>query len=204
MRRIADYREKYHSTFGNLLPEQEMSSFVDNDVVNVLVNRDQHGRRILLMKLGGSWDPSKVTNDQLVRCLYLIHLGAILEPETQVHGIVIIIDLKDMGMTQVGAVTPTFAFKLISFIQDAMPLRFKGLHIVNNPFVWNIAWNILKPLQNQKVRERVCFNSFLIYILRLRDIPLYSHIPIRTIWRLYISLSIRTVYRRISVVIWRN
>ncbi|KRT79159.1 CRAL-TRIO domain containing protein [Oryctes borbonicus] len=154
MKTIAEYRELYKDTFYKLIPEQEKSSFVDNNVVNVLTNRDQHGRRILLVNGGEAWDTSKMTNDQLLRCLYLIHLGAILEPETQIHGVVIIFDLKGMGMSQVRQFTPSFAAKLISFIQEAMPLRFKGLHVVNNPFIWNIAWKILYPLQNMKIRER--------------------------------------------------
>ncbi|GJQ65004.1 hypothetical protein Trydic_g595, partial [Trypoxylus dichotomus] len=154
MKHIADYRSRYRDTFYDLLPEQEKSSIVDNNVVNVLTNRDQFGRRILVINGGASWDTSKVTNDQLLRCLYIIQLGAILEPETQVHGVVIIFDLKGMGMSQVRQFTPAFAMKLISFIQDAMPLRFKGLHVINNPFIWNIAWKILYPLQNKKVRAR--------------------------------------------------
>lgn len=159
MHRIAEYRDKYKSIFDNLMPEGERDTFANYNVVNILKDRDQLGRRICLINAGKTWDTSRVTNDQLLRCLYLIQLGAMLEPETQVRGIVVIMDLKDMGMKQVTALTPAFALRLIGFIQEAMPLRLKELHILHNPFVFNVAWGIIKPLLTEKTNKRTHFHS---------------------------------------------
>lgn len=49
----------------------------------------------------GKWDPKKVTSEQKFRMLYLIHLAAMLEPETQIRGIVVIMDFEGLGMKQV-------------------------------------------------------------------------------------------------------
>ncbi|GBP06042.1 hypothetical protein EVAR_3280_1 [Eumeta japonica] len=50
--------------------------------------------------LRGTWDPKKVTADQLFRLFYLIHEAAMLEPETQVNGSVVIMDFHNMGWAQ--------------------------------------------------------------------------------------------------------
>lgn len=53
MKRIAEFREKYKDLLGNLLPEQEKDAFTNHNVVNVLIDRDQKGRRVLIVNCGG-------------------------------------------------------------------------------------------------------------------------------------------------------
>lgn len=159
MKRIAEYRFKYKDIVANLMPGDEAITFTEHDIVNILKDRDQFGRRILVINAGKSWDTSKVTNDQLLRCLYILHLAAMLEPQTQVKGLVVIMNLKDMGMKQVTAFSPSFAVRLMAFIQDAMALRLKELHMIHNPMVWNVAWKIIKPLQTEKTNKRTHFHA---------------------------------------------
>ena len=63
------------------------------------------------------WDPNKVTADQIFRVFYLIHLGAMLEPESQISGVVVIMDFKGLGLKQVKGFTPSFSLRLLTFIQ---------------------------------------------------------------------------------------
>lgn len=42
-----------------------------------------------------------MTTDQLFRMFYLIHEAALLEEETQVNGVVVIMDYDGLGMKQV-------------------------------------------------------------------------------------------------------
>lgn len=64
-------------------------------------------------------------------------------------------DYDGLGMKQVKALSPSFSMKLLNFIQDAMPLRLKEVHMVKEPFIFNIVWNIFKPLIRQKLKNRV-------------------------------------------------
>lgn len=115
------------------------------------------------------WDPSKVTSTQVFRIFYLIHELAVLEPESQIRGIVVIMDFKDLGMKQVKALSPSFSLLLLSFIQDAMPLRLKEIHIVQQPFIFNMVWTIFKPFIREKLKKRVSSDRFcnvsLLYIV---------------------------------------
>lgn len=159
MKRIAQFREKYKDILENLLPIDEKVAFTEYQVVNVLKNRDHLGRRVLMVNCGAIWDPSKVTTDQIFRMFYLIHQSALLEEETQIKGVVVIMDYDGLGMKQVKALTPSFSMKLLGFIQDAMPLRLKEVHMVKQPFIFNMVWQIFKPFIKEKLKNRIHFHG---------------------------------------------
>lgn len=54
-----------------LLPEQERVAFTEGNLVNVLMNKDHLGRRVLVVNSGKLWNPDEVTPDQLFRLFYL-------------------------------------------------------------------------------------------------------------------------------------
>ena len=55
MKRVADFKVKHNDTIGaSLTPISERDSMIDNRVVNVLTERDQFGRRVLIAHIGGN------------------------------------------------------------------------------------------------------------------------------------------------------
>ncbi|KAJ3655588.1 hypothetical protein Zmor_014711 [Zophobas morio] len=175
MKRISEFKKKYKDSLENLMPEDEKEVFINHNVVNVLANRDHKGRRVLLVNVGGSWDTSKVTSDQLFRLFYLIHEAAVLEPETQVRGVVVIMDFDNLGMRQISSFTPAFSMKLLGFIQDAMPMRFKEVHMVKQPFIFKMVWAIFKPFIREKLHKRIFFHGSKMSSLHKHLDP--SHLP---------------------------
>jgi retinaldehyde-binding protein 1 len=159
MRSIAEFRKNYADLVYNLMPENLISQFVDNDVVNILPNRDQKGRRVMLVNCGSIWDPKAVTNDQMFQLFYLVHLIAQLEPSTQVSGVVCIMDFDGLGMKQISALTPAGSKRLLTFIQEAMPLRMKEVHFVKQPFIFNMVWKLFKPFVQEKLNKRMFFHG---------------------------------------------
>jgi hypothetical protein len=67
MRRVADFKLKNASILDNLMPADEEKSFLENKVVNVLVDRDQKGRRILVTYNGGKYDLFPLCNIVKIR-----------------------------------------------------------------------------------------------------------------------------------------
>lgn len=155
MRRIAEFKRDYADTLKNLMPEDERDAFVNNEVINVLTNFDQDGRRALVVHCGKVWDPKKVSSEQLFRLFYLIQIAALVEETTQVRGVIVIMDFDGLGMSQVRALTPAWSKRLLTFIQDAMPLRLKQVHVVNQPMIFNIVWALFKPFVKEKLSKRV-------------------------------------------------
>jgi hypothetical protein len=71
MRRTAEFKLKNASILDNLMPVDEEKSFLENNVVNVLVDRDQKGRRILITYNGGKYISFPLDN---IAC-YLLFYG---------------------------------------------------------------------------------------------------------------------------------
>lgn len=159
LRSIAEFRKENTALVRGLMPEMEKKSFTDYEVVNVLKNCDQLGRRVLIVNCGKLWDPSNVTSDSLFRMFYLIHIAAQLEPETQIRGVVVIMDFEGLGMAQVKALSPSFSKRLLTFIQDAMPLRLKAVHMVKQPFLFKLVWSLFKPFIREKLNNRMHFHG---------------------------------------------
>jgi len=159
LRRIAEFKQENLQLLKNLMPDDEKEAFVEHNIVNVLTNRDQDGRRVLIVHCGEIWDTKKVSADQLFRIFYLIHLVALIEPVTQVRGVVVIMDFDGLGMKQVKALSPSFSKRLITFIQDAMPLRLKQVHMVNQPYLFNMVWVLFKPFIREKLKSRMFFHG---------------------------------------------
>jgi retinaldehyde-binding protein 1 len=85
----------------------------------------------------------------------LVHLIAQLEKSSQINGVVVIMDFEAMSMKQVKALTPAYTKRLLTFIQDAMPVRLREVHFVKQPFVFNMVWTLFKPFVKDKLKKRV-------------------------------------------------
>ncbi|XP_078046646.1 retinaldehyde-binding protein 1 isoform X1 [Augochlora pura] len=170
MRRAADFKHKNASLFENLMPSDERTAFLEHNVLNVLKGRDHKGRRVMVVNSGKTWDPSKVTANQILRLFYLVHDVAMLEPETQINGTVVIMDFEELSMKQVKGLTPSYSMKLLTFIQEAMPLRLKEVHFVKQPFLFNMIWQMFKPFVKEKLKKRMFFHGSAMA-------SLHQHIP---------------------------
>lgn len=155
MKTTATFRKEHANLVHGLLCDQLKEKFTQGSVVNVLKNTDQFGRRILIVNCGELWDPSKIPADDVFRMLYMVHIAAQLEEETQVRGVVCIMDFDGLSMKQVKALSPSFSKRLLTFIQDAMPLRMKEVHFVKQPFIFKLVWSLFKPFVREKLNKRV-------------------------------------------------
>jgi hypothetical protein len=159
MNRLATFKDKNEKIVANPLPREEKKLFTENNVVNVLVDRDQKNRRVLILNMGSAWDPKSLNSEQLFKVLYLIQIASLVEEETQVRGAVIIIDFHGLSTKQVMAMSPSFAMTLLLYIQEAMPLRMKEVHIVRQPFLFNMVWPMFKQFVGDKLKKRLFFHG---------------------------------------------
>lgn len=158
IKRYYSFKIKYYDIYNGLTPSKEENVFKGN-ILSVFPNRDQMQRRILLLELGKKWHHKEVTLDEVYKGVVLFLEAAMLEPETQVNGAVVIFDMDGLSLQQAWQFTPAFAKRIIDWLQDSVPLRLKAIHIVNQPKIFNMVFALFKPFFNEKLRSRIYFHG---------------------------------------------
>ncbi|KAJ8684226.1 hypothetical protein QAD02_020018 [Eretmocerus hayati] len=152
------YQKNHPEFFENLIPSNERAIYTSG-VLTPLPHRTADGVRVVVIENGRKWNPKKVTLNQIVRGSMAALELAMLEPKTQVSGVRIIIDMEGLSLSQVTYFTPSYASAIIEFIRTSLPCRLKGVHIVNQSYVFNMVFAFFKPFIQGKMRERLYFHG---------------------------------------------
>ncbi|XP_066142221.1 clavesin-1 isoform X2 [Euwallacea fornicatus] len=158
IKRYYAFKTKHHKMYDALLPSNERNIFMQNILI-VQPNRDQLGRRMLIIELGKKWKTDQVTLDEVFKGCVLFLEAAMLEPETQVCGAVVIFDMDGLSLSQTTKFTPAFAARIVEWLQDSVPVRIKNIHVVNQPYIFKIVFALFKPFLREKLRSRIIFHG---------------------------------------------
>lgn len=185
IRNYYGFKEKHKDIYEDLLPSKEANIF-KHDILVVHPIRDQLGRRILVLELGSEyfflekifltrkldnlliivsawnlerWKHKEVTLDEVFKGCVIFLEASTLEPETQTHGAVVIFDMDGLSLQQTWQFTPGFAKRIVDWLQDSVPMRIKGIHIVNQPKIFQIVFALFKPFLREKLRNRIYFHG---------------------------------------------
>nr|XP_018897718.1 PREDICTED: alpha-tocopherol transfer protein-like [Bemisia tabaci] len=158
MKQLYRLKTKHPKYFSNLVPSENKNVF-SNNLLTVYPNRDQHGRRILLAQLGGKWKPKDVSLVEIMRGIMIIIEAAILEPRTQISGASLMVDVEGLTLQHIWQFTPGFAKMALDWVQDCLPARIKAIHIVNQPYIFNMLFSVFKPFIGEKLRNRIHFHG---------------------------------------------
>ncbi|KAF2879460.1 hypothetical protein ILUMI_26707 [Ignelater luminosus] len=128
------------------------------DLISVPPYRDQNGRRILLYRLG-LWDPEQFTITEIFQASWLILELAAIEQRHQILGGVVMFDLGGLTMQQVWHVTPKIVKLIFQIMVTSAPVRTHACHIINQPWIFEIVFNLFKPLLDERMTQRVFIHS---------------------------------------------
>uniref|UniRef100_UPI00358E5D43 alpha-tocopherol transfer protein-like n=1 Tax=Myxine glutinosa TaxID=7769 RepID=UPI00358E5D43 len=122
--------------------------------LTVLPKADSEGQRIILLR-HGKWNPSENSIVDNFKAMIMTLEKLIESEETQVNGIVMLADFKDIGLAQVVHFSPYFAKRIMTVTQDAFPVRIKQNNVINEPIIFKALHAIFRPFMKEKMRKRM-------------------------------------------------
>lgn len=80
---------------------------------------------------------------------------AIRDPEVQIGGLVVLLDMAGLGFSHARYLSPHLAKRTVEVVQEGFPMRFKAFHVLHEPFYMDAILSVLKPFLKDKIRRRV-------------------------------------------------
>ncbi|XP_064630459.1 alpha-tocopherol transfer protein-like isoform X1 [Lineus longissimus] len=134
---------------------------LDDGLIHVLPYRDSNGCRVIILR-PGCWDPveKRYPLYDVMRAMLMVLEKLVQEEATQVNGVVLINDLSGVTWKHVKEVIRSGYIKsMLSTVQDAFPLRLKGIHYINEPSVFGYISPLFKPFVKEKLGTRLHFHG---------------------------------------------
>ncbi|XP_023942656.2 clavesin-2-like [Bicyclus anynana] len=124
----------------------------------VLAQRDRRGRCVLLM-FASNWTPHACPLLSVFRALLLTLERTLAEVQNQANGYVIIVDWTEFTFKQSCSLQAKILKMMIDCLQDCMPVRFKSIHFIGQPWYVETALAVIKPYLKAKTRERIVLHG---------------------------------------------
>ncbi|BES96175.1 CRAL/TRIO domain [Nesidiocoris tenuis] len=141
-----------------LLPEiQELMRL---GVFLPLLRRDTEGRAVILIR-ATAHDPHRHLQDNVFKTgLMILDLFLDRFQDTSVHGVVAILDLKDVTFGHARQMTIPIIRKCVHSWQACYPVRIRSINFYNSPVYVNVVLNIFKQFMTPKLKMRVHVHGY--------------------------------------------
>ena len=137
-----------------LLPHAKSFDAAKECLVWAAPGRDEHGSRVVFLNLT-QWESSKFSYAYEYSLFQLIST----EPRTQVGGVVVVLDLAGFGFKHLRAFGIQELRCIGSFLSGGFPVWFRAIHYVNNPWIFNKLFSLLKPFLSEKIINCITFHG---------------------------------------------
>lgn len=124
----------------------------------VLAQRDRRGRCVLLM-FASNWIPHACPLVSVFRALLLTIERTLSDHQNLANGYVIIVDWTEFTFKQSCSLQAKVLKMMIDCLQDCMPVRFKSIHFIGQPWYVETALAVIKPYLKAKTRERIVLHG---------------------------------------------
>lgn len=124
----------------------------------VLAERDRRGRCVLIM-FASNWTPHACPLQSVYRALLLTLERTLHDVQNQINGYVIIVDWTEFTFKQSCSLQAKVLKLMIDCLQDCLPVRFKSIHFIGQPWYVETALAVIKPYLKAKTRERIVLHG---------------------------------------------
>jgi len=115
---------------------------------------DKHGRAVTL-NLSGKVKPSTMKLEDLIRAsMMVMSVARKNDDQAIIRGFLMVNDMQGIGAEHLTMFNIAVIKKLITLGKTAIPVRPKGAHILNRPNIMESLHNMVRNLQEEKMRTR--------------------------------------------------
>lgn len=150
------YRHQHAELFTDFHP-RALEHTLKSGVLGMTKLRRKDGAAVIQV-YPSRWDPEVIPFDDYFRTVLLLLHKLIEDEENQIHGVSILNNLEGIPFYTVFKLSQTRYVQkgmFIRLLQDAFPCRFKGIHLVNQPWYISLVLTIARPFMKQKLKDRI-------------------------------------------------
>ncbi|XP_042911968.1 alpha-tocopherol transfer protein [Parasteatoda tepidariorum] len=151
-------RKNFPDVYPENLDLDTLKKLLDCGAASCLPYRDENGSVVIIFKIS-KWDPDIFSFQVVLTAMTATILSAVEDPATQVCGTQIVVDMQGTCMKHIRQITPRYIQLLSNALRNALPVRFKGIHIVNESFLFGYVYSVLKVFQTEKIKKRFHFHG---------------------------------------------
>lgn len=158
--------------FNNVdVTDQTLTELIESGTELVMPERDKDGSRIIIYRCSVI-DRERFTIDHCIRLGVAIYQALLSEEETQIAGIVNIIDMTDIRMHMLTFFSMTDFKNLVYLLTNVLPCRQKAFYIMGFPSFGKQLCELALNLVHNKLRNRVFFIDGIDELKSLVDVEL--------------------------------
>jgi len=132
----------------------EIRSALEDGLPGVLDQRDQKGRRIMVM-FASQWDPARYSLTTIHKAIYLSLDHLLNDQLVQEKGVILIIDWTGFTFRQCSKMQLAVLRIIVEGLEYGFPIRFKAIHCVGQSWYVETALALLKPFLRPSSRDKI-------------------------------------------------
>lgn len=157
LQRYLGIRAKSPGNFEKCLPSRA-EKILDSGLQTVLPHRDALARRVLIFR-AGAWDTTLLSPQDIFAVNFMCLEVVGREPKTQIAGLVALVDMSGFGWDHVMKLSVDYIKDVVAMVQNSFPIRFREIHIVNESYLFDVVFALVKPFLTEKIRDRIRFHG---------------------------------------------
>ncbi|XP_046575878.1 retinaldehyde-binding protein 1-like [Haliotis rubra] len=147
------FRAKYQSVTDQLT-YNGVRHALEQSFPGVLPVKDKQGR-VVIMYDTGSWDHNKISFDEMLASFLFLLENLVENEENQIRGFVVLETYEDYHISQAMQLKASDVRKLVDMLQGAFPGRFKGFHVIRQPWYFSMVMALGRPFMKNKLASRI-------------------------------------------------